>query len=61
MNGRLIIATAAAAVSVAAAAFGTGPAVQASVFAGSLMAVWEIGAFVIEREASRLREETSNV
>ncbi len=60
MNGRLIIATAAAAISVAAAALGTGPVVQASVFAGSLMACWQIGAFVIEREVEKQRE-ASNV
>jgi len=60
MCGRLIIAAAAAAISVAAATIGTGPIVQAAVFAGSLMALWEVGAFVIEREASKLREETSN-
>jgi hypothetical protein len=60
MSGRLIIATAAATVSVAAATFGTGPVVQASVFAGSLMAIWQIGAFVIEREVEKLRE-ASNV
>jgi hypothetical protein len=60
MNGRLIIAAAAAVVSVTAAAFGTGETADGITLAGVAFACWEVGAFVIERGVEKQRE-ASNV